>query len=64
MLNEPVDDGITVAARDEVQQELTLLQTQKQNLQNRLGAADTAVQQLQGSIDRLSTILADVSKWQ
>ena len=57
-------DGITVAARDEVEGEMTSLQSVQQNLQARLGSTDQDVVALQASIDALNAIINNTSQWQ
>ena len=57
-------DGITVAARDEVEAEVPNMQASQQNLQARLGSSDPDVVALQASIDSLNAILNNASHWQ
>jgi len=62
---QPADvDGITVAARDEVVDEVAMMHALKNDLQGRLGSTDQAVVDLQAAIDRLTAVCNDASKWQ
>ena len=62
---QPADtDGITVAARDMVVDELAMLQQSQQALQGRLGAGDPDVVDLQACIDRLTQICNNLANWQ
>ena len=57
-------EGITVAARDEVEAEVPSIQAVQQSLQARLGSTDADVVALQASIDALNAIINNTSQWQ
>ena len=64
MLQPAETEGITVAARDEIRDEVAMLQQTQQALQARFSAGDADVVNLQACIDRLTNICNDAAQWQ